>query len=112
LNEFGEVRASKLLARKRPQLIPIFDQVVGCVYGFNTSRGYWKWTHNILVTNDLEVVGQLSQIRGLASQQNPGIAEISMLRVLDVAVWMSHQFEHPTWRNQEKCPNPQPWGMG
>ncbi len=45
----GETRTSKLLARKRPKLIPIYDSVVGPLMELdNYSLGQWKMWHAAL----------------------------------------------------------------
>lgn len=111
LGGIGEVKASKLLARKRPHLIPIFDQVVACVTGFTDSKGHWEWTFDALVANDLELVRELETLRRDVTIRTDRVSNISLLRVLDVAIWMDHQILHPTDRTRTLCPNPQPWGL-
>ncbi|MFI7336291.1 DUF6308 family protein, partial [Micromonospora aurantiaca] len=37
------VIAGKLLARKRPRLVPVYDRVVSCAY--RTRSGFWRWLH-------------------------------------------------------------------
>jgi hypothetical protein len=112
LERFGAVRASKLLARKRPRLIPIYDQVVACVLGFGSANGTWKWTFDALSANEQELVKVLNRIRELASTKNPRISEVSILRVLDVVIWMDHVSVHPTGYHPPLCPSPRPWGLG
>jgi len=111
LKGIGQVKASKILARKRPHLFPIFDQVVACVLGFTDSKGHWEWTYNALVANNLELAGELELLRAQAATQNVRISELSLLRVLDVAVWMDHHWVHPTERGGRPCPQPKPWGL-
>lgn len=107
---FGAVRASKLLARKRPHLIPIYDQVIGCVFGFKTPAGHWQWMYETLIANDYELVNRLKLLRVDGAAAIPRISQISLLRILDVVVWMDHQSVHPTGRSSSQCPTPQPWG--
>jgi len=79
----GPVTASKLLARKRPHLVPIFDRVVRIALSFPPSANFWRcqweWFH-----------GSAERAAGLRSlrAQVDGIESISLVRCLDVAVWM------------------------
>ena len=79
----GPTTVSKLMARKRPRLIPIFDSVIDAtVLG---SRGaMWSPMHTALRENDYALHNRLLQIRTHA-----GLDEsISALRVFDVLAWM------------------------
>lgn len=78
----GATTASKLMARKRPGLIPIYDSVVGGVTGFDNADGTWSAWHHAFAT-DSELVERLESLR-LAV----GLHGISLLRVLDVVLWM------------------------
>lgn len=79
---FGPVRKSKLLARKRPHLIPIYDDVVRQQFGARNSFGQWEaWCE---LFTDAELVTHLERLRERSSVG----ADISLLRVLDVVVWM------------------------
>jgi hypothetical protein len=82
----GWVITNKLLARKRPQLIPVYDGVVHCAFGKPT--GLWNWLLAMFATGELEQL--LMSVRAAA-----GVAEtVSPLRVLDVIVWMHHRHPH------------------
>ena len=84
----GWVTAGKLLARKRPRLIPVYDHVVRCVYG--RPRHFWLWLHGLLADEDIGLRASLQDLRMRA-----GVPEdISDLRILDVAVWMRHRADH------------------
>ena len=78
---FGPVRTSKLLARKRPALIPIYDDLVRLEFGAESSIDQWvAW---IGFFQDDELVARLRQLR-----TDSGIPEtITLLRVLDVVAW-------------------------
>lgn len=79
----GPTRVSKLMARKRPRLIPIFDSVIDeTVLG---GRGVlWAPMHTALRENDYALHRRLLQIRTHA-----GLDEsISAVRVFDVLAWM------------------------
>jgi hypothetical protein len=84
----GWVIAGKLLARKRPRLVPVYDGVVQCAFG--RPEGVWNW----LVGLFTEDGGALEQ-HLLAAREKAGVSEqISPLRVLDVIVWMRHRPSH------------------
>ncbi|WP_066641337.1 DUF6308 family protein [Serinicoccus hydrothermalis] len=80
LPAFGPVRTSKLLARKRPHLIPVYDEVVRQQFGAQDSRGQWAAFSNMF--RDAEFVDHLTRLRGAA-----GLSDISLLRIADVIVW-------------------------
>lgn len=86
--DIGATKASKLLARKRPRLIPIYDSVIDRVTGLGgTARKQWTDWHEVLTETDLPQ--HLDNIRALS-----GISEtISQLRVMDVVLWM-HGMKH------------------
>jgi hypothetical protein len=82
LSGVGPTKASKLLARKRPRLIPIVDSVVRNSYGLTEHDDSWVALREAL--KDRQLRDQIDAIRpaaGLASR-------VSTLRLLDVAAWM------------------------
>lgn len=82
LPKIGPTRASKLLARKRPRLRPIWDSVVTSVTG--TLDRQWEPLRVALRDNDKALHHRLIRIRGAAGLP----AEVSALRVFDVVTWM------------------------
>ncbi|WP_217178952.1 DUF6308 family protein [Streptomyces sp. AC495_CC817] len=79
------VIAGKVLARKRPRLLPVYDRVVRCAVGRPPS--FWLALHAALREDDGAVHRQLLELRQVA-----GLPEtVSALRVCDVAVWMNHR---------------------
>ncbi|WP_051420892.1 DUF6308 family protein [Paenarthrobacter nicotinovorans] len=79
----GPTTASKIMARKRPRLIPIFDSVVGPLMGHQTCDGQWETWHSVL-TNGTGLSNRLKSIREKAAiAQN-----ISDIRTMDVVLWM------------------------
>ena len=78
----GATTASKLMARKRPGLIPIYDSVVGGLTGFKNSDGTWSAWHEAFAT-DTQLIARLRSLRS-----DLGLHGISLLRVLDVVLWM------------------------
>ncbi|MFE0962553.1 DUF6308 family protein [Streptomyces fungicidicus] len=87
----GWVIAGKLLARKRPRLLPVYDKVVRCALG-RPRPSFWLALHAALREDDAALHRQLLELR-----QAAGLPEtVSALRVCDVAVWMNHRaLGHP-----------------
>jgi hypothetical protein len=83
----GWVRASKLLARKRPHLIPVFDTVVKNAIDPRSSWWWFLWD----ALQDHSILDRLIRLRD-DSQIEP---DVSLIRVLDVSVWMSSQPDNP-----------------
>jgi hypothetical protein len=84
----GWVITNKLLARKRPRLIPVYDGVAHCAYG--NPVGLWNW----LVTLFAEDGGVLNDHLLMAREAAGVSSKVSALRVLDVIVWMRHRDDH------------------
>jgi len=83
----GRTTTSKLMARKRPQLIPIYDSVVALELGLKGSKGHWAWMREVLLADG----GALNR-RAVGLQDTPGAGPlVSPLRVFDVVVWMHGQ---------------------
>jgi hypothetical protein len=78
----GPTTASKLMARKRPGLIPIYDSVVARVTGFDSSAGTWRAWHNAL-SSDVALKDRLGRLRN-----SVGLERVALLRILDVVLWM------------------------
>jgi len=76
------VIAGKLLARKRPRLIPIYDRVVKTVTG--GDRNYW-----VPVCKAFQADDQALRRRLLRLHEEAGLpAAVPGLRVFDVIAWM------------------------
>lgn len=86
VDDVGYVTAGKLLARKRPRLVPVYDGVVKCAYG--RPKHPWQWLHEHF--KDGTLPDKLVAVRDQAGVPNA----ISPLRVLDVIVWMRHHRDH------------------
>lgn len=85
----GPTRASKIIARKRPRLIPIYDSVVHPLMGLKDSAGYWAaW--QIALTDGSGLPERLEAIRreANASDTIEALQHISALRVMDIVLWM------------------------
>jgi hypothetical protein len=77
----GPTRVSKILARKRPKLFPIWDSRVDAFFEHKTERFWWPLAV-ALEDRDLR-----ARIRDL---KPPDLEDrISLIRVLDIAIWMS-----------------------
>lgn len=84
----GPTITSKLLARKRPLLVPIYDEVVRHQYGIRDSRGFWAAMQRTIDEYNLwEHAITLRKLAGLSSIVSP-------LRIIDIVVWMSGQRNH------------------
>lgn len=84
------VIAGKLLARKRPRLLPVYDRVVRCAVGRPPS--FWLALRAALCEDDAALHRRLLELRQVAEVPET----VSALRVCDVAVWMNHRaLRHP-----------------
>ncbi|GMA33199.1 hypothetical protein GCM10025875_31910 [Litorihabitans aurantiacus] len=79
---FGPVRTSKLLARKRPHLVPIYDEHIRTQFGAPHSGDQWSAWAGMFA--DPTLVQHLAALRRSAGVDG----SVSLLRVLDVVVWM------------------------
>jgi len=84
----GWVTAGKLLARKRPRLLPVYDQVVRCVLG--RPKSFWLDLHGVLRAGNQAVHRELTKLRQAADLPST----VSALRVCDVVLWMHHRADH------------------
>lgn len=92
--DVGYVIAGKLMARKRPHLIPVYDQVIRCLYG--KPDRVWLRLNGHLVADGGRLRDVLSDLRARA-----GIPiTVGLLRILDVVLWMSHHGAH----RPDACP--------
>jgi Family of unknown function (DUF6308) len=81
----GPTRTSKLLAAKRPRLLPIWDSFVEQATGLDTI-GYWSKFQRVLTADDRRIWRWLGELRSHAPNIPHSIPE---LRILDVLLWMS-----------------------
>lgn len=79
----GWVTAGKLMAFKRPALIPVYDEVVRDVVGAPSS--FWQSLHEDLRADDRRLHRHLESIRAQAGLPSG----LSVLRVFDVVTWMT-----------------------
>lgn len=81
--DVGPTTASKLLARKRPHLVPVYDTVVAAELGLVDGR-LWQPLNAWLTADAQANERQLHRIRAAAGLGT----DISLLRVFDVLTWM------------------------
>jgi len=80
----GPVTTSKLLARKRPALLPVIDTVVKKVLGHPAKANFWLTLREQLNADDGRLYKHLVDVR-----QEAGIGDhVSVIRCFDVVVWM------------------------
>ncbi|MGW9416974.1 DUF6308 family protein [Cellulosimicrobium funkei] len=90
IHGIGWVTAGKLLARKRPRLVPVYDTVVRAAV--QPTASFWEALRAELRADDRALHRHLVSLRDEA-----GIGDdISALRVFDVVVWMHHRYLVPT----------------
>lgn len=84
----GRTTTSKLIAAKRPRLIPIWDSFVEQATGLDTSD-YWRQFQRVLTVDDHAMWNWLTDLQS----QAPNVpTHVSNLRILDVLLWMTiHQ---------------------
>src|SRR5580704_1696854 len=80
IDGIGTASATKLLARKRPRLCPISDSVV--IKAVGVPGRTWDVLRCLL--QDPAALAQVEALRPAAA------AEASLLRILDVILWISH----------------------
>ena len=88
----GWVIASKLLARKRPHLIPIADALVW-EYLQPPKEQFWETLRQVLQDAELrQTIEEVLRPEALRSAEM--MEKISTIRLLDVAVWMHMKGQH------------------
>lgn len=87
LHQFGQTTTSKLMARKRPRLIPVYDSVIRPAFRMSSSGAQWTFWQEALTACDRSLHEHLLSLRTEAGLPD----QISALRVLDIVVWMHHR---------------------
>lgn len=84
----GPTTVSKLMARKRPRLIPVWDSVIKRAFWLRNTGAQWRIWREIFAADDMRLHRDMLVLR-----EQAGLTEdISALRVLDVVVWMEHRW--------------------
>jgi hypothetical protein len=93
----GYVIAGKVLARKRPRLIPVYDARIRCQFG--RPARFWLSLHRRFSGDGGALRSALIEARAEA-----GVAELtSVLRALDVILWMHHDEAHGKCLDTKSC---------
>ncbi|MCB2411536.1 DUF6308 family protein [Demequina sp. TTPB684] len=83
VHDFGQTRTSKLLARKRPRLIPVYDSVIAAELGISGSRDHWKVMRDLVTQDDGALWKRAQRIHA-----EVGLDDIvTPLRVIDIVLW-------------------------
>ena len=78
--DVGETIASKIMARKRPHLIPIDDSVVTRLVGRGKNNSWRMWRDELCADNYLtDRAGEI--------KEHVGRSDLSTLRALDIVLW-------------------------
>ena len=83
LPEVGETTATKLIARKRPRMVPIMDSVVKKAI-FSDAKLQWESLHKALCANERKLHNHLLHLHSASNLS----VRVSPLRVFDVLAWM------------------------
>jgi uncharacterized protein DUF6308 len=94
----GTATASKLLARKRPRLCPVSDKVVIQAVGVPG----WTWEALRSLLQDPAARAEIEMLRP------PSAAAVSLLRILDVAIWIRHSHSQAASRVRRNTQIPEP----
>ncbi len=89
-NKVGAVTAGKLIAAKRPALLPIYDKHVAAALTYPSGEGtYWvRWRAEL---HDTDLAALADAVRAKAAEgsgRDEEILQLSDLRTLDIAIWM------------------------
>ncbi|MDN5816695.1 MAG: DUF6308 family protein [Yaniella sp.] len=82
----GSTTASKIMARKRPHLIPIQDRIVDDVIGRDRQNAWELWWQTL--TENPTLVERAKTLREHTIDPLGIRPELSTLRVFDVVLWM------------------------
>jgi Family of unknown function (DUF6308) len=80
----GPTTTSKLMARKRPHLIPVWDGLVGHATGQDTLT-HWDWMRDVLRADNKFLHRWLRDTADQAGDWE----DIGVLRLFDVLVWLT-----------------------
>ena len=87
----GPVTTSKLLARKRPRLLPVIDTIVKAELGHPRRGDFYRTLQQHLAADQRSLHHHLEHLRELA-----GIGDdISAIRCFDIIVWLTGRFPSP-----------------
>lgn len=93
--DFGQTMVSKLLARKRPRLLPIIDKHIQIQLGYQRKNvNFYETMWKVMSDSDLARPVLLATIRNAAYEKtgDERIRRLSDLRVFDIVVWMHEKY--------------------
>jgi hypothetical protein len=82
--DIGHTIASKMMARKRPKLFPIFDTYVGPMMGHTNANGQWETWWNAFQEDGKSLGTRLDEVLERSEVPN----KPSRLRVMDIVLWL------------------------
>lgn len=85
--DIGPTVASKMMHRKRPHLIPIYDSVTNNALGTGAKNHWQAWWEALAGDDGADLREHANNLRKAIDKE-----ELSLLRVLDVVVWMDPDF--------------------
>ena len=83
-NRIGPIAAGKLLARKRPHLLPVYDSRIKKVLSRPRVDNQWWHDLHVMLKTDHKLVQELESVR----DRVPDAGDMSLLRIFDVMCWM------------------------
>lgn len=82
-NAMGQATATRVMARKRPRLVPVSDSMIRGILGYRKDDDWWRrWRLEL----DNELMTAAAHIRRLAAIDDPRAEQLSDLRVLDISL--------------------------
>jgi len=91
IRDFGRVTRSKILAALFPGVVPIRDSHVEQILGLEKSNIWWKEILKVLQHDGGRVARDLASLN-----LSPDASRASLLRRLDVVLWMEYRAIHST----------------
>jgi hypothetical protein len=82
----GRTTTAKLLAAKRPDMIPVYDSYVARALGIDGDNDWQLWQTTLSSPSGNDIRDTAAQLRDEAGAD----ASVSVLRTLDIIVWMRH----------------------
>jgi hypothetical protein len=86
--DVGPTIASKVMAQKRPVLIPIQDSVVRAAVGWSKGSDFWAGLRELILAADDGALPE--RLRGIREAAEVG-DRYTGLRTFDVVVWMAYR---------------------
>ena len=93
----GPVTTSKLLARKRPRLLPVIDSLVKDVLNHPRRGDFYRTLRHHLAVDEQALHNHLEDVRDRAEIGS----DISVIRCFDVIVWLTGRDDRDARNNGE-----------